>query len=119
MVVRIVDFKVRMNGEGEPFNALIVQGGIELIKSKDTGMFYATAKKASIPSTFDDNTCESLIGQELPGTVQKVECEPYSFTNEETGEVIELDYRWVFVKEGETAGQAVHQEQHQEELELV
>ena len=49
---------------------------------------------------------------ELDGSIKKVECEPYEFTDEETGEVIELDYRWVFVKEGETVGEVVHQEQH-------
>ena len=118
-MVRIIGFKVRMNAEGEPFNTLIVQGGIELVKSKETGLFYATAKKASIPSTFDEKTCESLVGQELEGTVQKAECEPYEFTNEETGVVMELSHRWVFVKEGETVGEVVHQEQHQEEPELV
>jgi len=118
-MVRIIDFKVRMNGEGESFNALIVQGGIELVQSKETGMFYATAKKASIPSTFDDKTCETLIGQELPGSIEKVECEPYEFTNEETGEVMELSHRWVFVKEGETVNQAAKVEQFEEEPELV
>ena len=118
-MVTIVDYKVRMNGEGDPFNALIVQGGIELVKSKETGMFYATAKKASIPSTFDDKTCESLIGQELDGTVQKVSCEPFEVTDQETGEIREMDYRWVYVKEGETVGQTVPQKQHAEEPELV
>ncbi|MEN8123331.1 MAG: hypothetical protein ABFS35_23540 [Bacteroidota bacterium] len=118
-MVTILDFKVRMNGEGEPFNALIVQGGIELVKSKETGLFYATAKKASIPSTFDEKTCESLIGQELEGTVQRVDCEPYEITNEETGEVMELSHRWVFVKDGESVEQAVKVKQHQEEPELV
>ena len=118
-MVTIVDFKVRSNQDGEPFIALIVQGGIELVKSKETGMFYATAKKASIPSTFNEETAKNLIGQELDGTVEKVECEPYEFTNEETGEVMELSHRWVFVKEGETVGEAVQKEQHQEEPELV
>ena len=118
-MVRIIDFKVRMNGEGEPFVALIVQGGIELVKSRESGMMYATAKKASIPSTFSEKTCESLIGQELDGSVQKAECAPYTFTNEETGEVMELDYRWVFVKEGETVGEAVKTVQFEEEPELV
>ncbi|AHW60656.1 hypothetical protein SAMN05444285_12357 [Draconibacterium orientale] len=118
-MVTIVDFKTRMNAEGEPFLALVVQGGIELVKSKETGMYYATAKKASIPSTFDEKTAESLIGQELEGTVQKMECDPYEFTNEETGEIMELSHRWVYVKDGETVDDVVHHEQHQEEPELV
>jgi len=62
-MVRIIDYKARMSAEGEPFLALIVQGGITLVKSKETGLYYATAKKANIPSTFDEETCKSLIGQ--------------------------------------------------------
>jgi len=118
-MVRIIDYKVRESGEGEVFLALIVQGGIQLVKSKETGMFYATSKKASLPSTFDEETCKSLIGQELDGTVEKVDCEPYDISNEETGEVLQLSYRWVYVKEGETVEQSVKQEAPQEEPELV
>ena len=118
-MVRIIDYKTRMSAEGEPFIALILQSGITLVKSKETGMYYATAKKTSITSTFNEETAKSLIGTELEGSIEKVDCEPYEFTNEETGEVIELDYRWVYAKPGDTVKQAVKAEQHQEELELV
>ena len=118
-MLTIIGYKVRMNGEGEPFNALIVQGGLELVKSKVTGQYYATSKKASIPSTFDDKTCEKLVGHEIAGSIQKVECEPYEVTNQETGEVMEFSYRWVFVKEGSSVGESVRKELPQEEPELV
>ena len=118
-MVRIIDYKVRQNNDGEPFLALIVQGGISLVKSKETGMYYATAKKASIPSTFDEETCKSLIGQELEGSVERVECDPYEFVSEQTGEVIELDHRWIFVKEGDAVPKTVKAVQYQEEGELV
>ena len=52
-MVRIIDYKTPMNAEGEPFLALFVQSRISLVRSKETGMYFATAKKASIPSTFD------------------------------------------------------------------
>ena len=118
-MLRVIKFQVRMNAIGEPFNALIVQGGLTMVQSKETGLYYATAKKASIPTTFDEETCKSLIGQEIEGSVEKVECSPYEFTNEETGEVIELDHRWVYLKPGDTVEQAVKQEQHHEEPALV
>ena len=118
-MVRIIDYKARMSAEGEPFLALIVQGGITLVKSKETGLYYATAKKASIPCTFDEETCKSLIGQELEGSVEKVDCDPYEFISEQTGEIMELSHRWVFVKEGETIQQAVKEEVPEEEPELV
>jgi hypothetical protein len=106
-MVTIVDFVKRQNREGKEFNALILQGGIELVKSKETGKFYATSKKASITSTFDDATCQSLIGQQIPGSVQRVESEPYEFTNKETGEVLTINHRWVYLKEGETIEERV------------
>lgn len=118
-MVRIIDYKVRESRDGEVFLALIVQGGLQLVKSKETGMYYATAKKASIPSTFDEETCKSLIGQELDGTIERIECEPYQYVNEQTGEVIELSHRWVFIKEGETVQQTVEEHVPEEETELA
>jgi hypothetical protein len=67
-----VDFVKRQNKEGKEFNALILQSGIELVKSHETSRWYATAKKTSITSIFDDTMCQSLIGQEIPGTVQRI-----------------------------------------------
>ena len=118
-MVRIIDYKTRMSSEGEPFIALILQSGITLVKSKETGMYYATAKKASITSTFDEETAKSLIGTELEGSVEKADCEPYEYVDKDSGEVLELNYRWVYLKPGDTVQEAVKAEQHQEELELV
>jgi hypothetical protein len=68
-MVKIIDYKARKNSEGEEFFALILQGGLELVKSQETGRYYATAKTASVTSTFDRETCESLIGSEMPGSI--------------------------------------------------
>ena len=106
-MVRIVDFAERTNSEGEKFFALILQGGIELVKSHESGNIYATAKRTSITSTFDEATCKSLIGQELPGSIQKVKCDPYEYISPETGEILQLDHRWQYSKEAETVEEAV------------
>jgi hypothetical protein len=97
----IIDFVKRKNKEGVEFNALILQGGIELVKSKETGAWYATSKRASITSTLDDATCQNLIGTQIPGSVQRVETEPYDFTVKDTGEVLTLTHRWVYLRDGE------------------
>jgi hypothetical protein len=115
-MVRIIDYKTRMNSEGEPFLALVVQDGITLVKSKETGLYYATAKKASIPCTFDEATAKAMLGEKVPGTVQKKQCEPYEFTNKETGEVMQLDYRWVYLPEGATIEEAIFEGEPQVEL---
>lgn len=53
-------------------------------------------KKASITSTFDELTCQALIGTQMQGSIQKVECEPYEYTVKDTGEVIVLHHRFVY-----------------------
>ena len=98
-MVTIVDYSLRTNNEGKEFFALVLQGGIEMVKSKGTDRFYATSKKCMIPSTFDEQTCKSVIGEKLPGIIQKRPCEPYDYTVQETGEVIEMNYRWQYQSE--------------------
>ncbi len=100
-MVRIISYSERTKEDGENFFTLTVQGGIEMIRSKKTGKFYATAKKASIASTFDEETCKALIGTEMDGDIVKQSCEPYQYTIKETGETIELSHRYVYLPEGE------------------
>lgn len=106
-MVTIIDFAKRQNKEGQKFNALIIQGGIELVKSQKTGGWYVTSKRASITSTFDDATYQSLIGQQIPGTIQKVVTEPYEYVVKDTGAVLTLTHRWVYLKEGESLKEKV------------
>lgn len=99
-MVTIVDFKTRTNAEGENFNALILESDITMVQSKDTGRFYATAKRTSITSTFDEATCQRLIGKQMPGEIVKQACEEYEYTIPETGEVVTLAHRYEYVAEG-------------------
>lgn len=115
-MVTVVETAKRQTKDGREFMALILQGGLSLIQSKSTGNFYATVKKASIPSTFDENTAKAMIGEKVPGSVQKKPCEPYEFTNKETGEVMTLDYRWVYVPEGATIEDAIFEGEPQVEM---
>ncbi|MFV8324683.1 hypothetical protein [Flavobacterium sp. ZS1P14] len=98
-MVRIINYKKRETEDGKEFFVLELQGGIEMVKSKETGKFYVTARKASISSTFDEITCQALIGTELPGKVKKVECEAYEYVIKDTGEVITLTHRFEYVEE--------------------
>ena len=98
-MVRIINYKKRETEDGKEFFVLELQGGIEMVKSKETGKFYVTARKASISSTFDELTCQALIGTELPGKVEKMECEAYEYVIKDTGEVITLTHRFEYVEE--------------------
>ncbi len=106
-MVTVKQYAVRPTKDGREFIALILQGGLSLVQSKNTGNFYATVKQCSIPSTFDEATAKSFIGERIPGTVQKKECDAFQWVNKETGEVIELAHRWVYVPEGATLEEAI------------
>ena len=98
-MVRISNYIKRTTEEGKEFYILELQGGIEVVKSRETGKLYMTARKASMSCTFDELTCQSLIGTELPGSVKKVECDAYEYTIKDTGEVITLSHRFDYVEQ--------------------
>jgi hypothetical protein len=98
-MVQIVGYK-KIEKEGErTFFLLEVQGGLESVKSKTTGKLYLTARKASVFCSFDEITCQGLIGTKLEGGITKVEVEPYEFVIKETGEMISRNHRYEFVTE--------------------
>lgn len=98
-MVRIIGYKKRETEDGREFYVLELQGGVTMVKSKETGKFYVTANKATISSTFDAATCEALIGTELNGQIVKIDSDPYQYTVKETGEVITLSHRFEYVDE--------------------
>lgn len=95
-MVTIIDFKKRVNQEGKEYGVLVLQGAIETVRSKKTDRPYLTAKKTAVPTTFDEVFAKNLIGQTLPGQIEKQECDPYTFSNPETGEEMELTHTYVY-----------------------
>lgn len=95
-MVTIIDYKEATNKDGEIFNVLVLQGEVEMVKSKETGKYYATAKKARITSTFDEKVCQSLIGTQMPGEIQRVPCAAYQYQIPETGETITLEHTYEY-----------------------
>jgi len=118
-MVTVVNYKPAINADGQEFFMLIVQGGVESVLSKESGRFYLTAKKASVSSTFDERTCESLIGTKMPGGVEKVEVEPYSYVVQETGEEITLNHRYQYNPHLQSMEEAVFGEQPAQELQTA
>ena len=99
MNVHIIDYKKRVSDLGETFFALILESDVEMVQSQKTGRYYATAKRTSITSTFNEETCKRLIGTSMPGTIQKVSCEEYEYNLPETNEVITLSHRYEYFPE--------------------
>lgn len=86
-------------GENGPFAVLELSGELEMVQSSNTGRFYATVRKCTIPCTLEIEEAKAFIGTKMLGSIQKVECEPYEFTVPGTAEVVELSHRWEFVPE--------------------
>jgi len=99
-MVRIINYKQRQKEDGTNFYILEVQGGIEMVKSKSSDQYYATAKKAPVSTTFDKETCQALIGSQMPGKVSKINTEPYQYTIKESGETITLEHKYIYLPQG-------------------
>jgi len=95
-MVKISGYAERQSADGKKYFSLLLQGGLEMVLSEETGRYYATAKQASITSTFDEATCKSLVGKQLPGRITKIVCDPYEHVIRETGEIVKLSHRWVY-----------------------
>ncbi|WAC01669.1 hypothetical protein N7U66_17345 [Lacinutrix neustonica] len=101
-MVKIVDFKTYQAEDGKDFCTLIVQGGLEAVKSQEKNRTYLTARTARVSCTFNEAVCKSLIGSDFPGTIQKVEVDPYEYTIKGSGEIITLSHRYEFLGEEES-----------------
>lgn len=99
-MVTIVDYSVRENKEGKSFVTLKIQGDLVMVQSTQTGHFYATAKSCTITSTFTEEAAKALLGRQIPGGIERVDCEQYDYVIPDTGEVIQLTHRYEFYPEG-------------------
>jgi hypothetical protein len=114
-MVTVVSYTTRENLDGEEYIALVLQGDLEMVQSQETGRFYATARKVTISSTFNEATAATLIGTQLPGSINKVPCDPYEWVVPETGEIIELNHRYTYVPEGKEPQVTTRKPVHVEE----
>ena len=97
-MVTVTEFNERKSEDGRIFFTLTLEGDVEIVKSVN-GNTYITKRSTSIPTTFNEVACSSLIGKELPGQVLKINCEPYEYLNKETGEYITLSHTYEYSEE--------------------
>lgn len=88
--------------DGKTFFAITLQGEAKIAQSEKTGNFHLTADKTSITTAFSEVMCQSLIGKQLPGSIEKVECEAYGYTNKETGELMTLTHKFQYSPKEDT-----------------
>ena len=106
-MVKVIATEKRTSADGRKFNVLILQGGIDVVKSKRTGKSYLTAHKVSMVCTLDEVSAREQVGAKLPGTVQKIACEPYAFKVPQTGETVQLDYTFQYSPESVSMEESV------------
>lgn len=99
-MVTVSNYMERMRKDGSSFIVLEITGGVELVQSTNTGNFYATVRKCTIPSTFDENVAKGLIGSQLPGDIVRVNVPAYEYINKRTGEIMTLQHGYSFQPEG-------------------
>jgi len=98
-MITIIGYRLAKNKSEKEFVVLQLQGDLEMVQSLDTGKFYATARKASVTSTFTEDTAKGLIGTKMPGVIKRVESDPYDYTVAETGEIIKLAHKYEYQPE--------------------
>ena len=96
-MVKIIDYKLKEAKDGTEYFALVLQGGVEMVQSKESGRFYATARQTSIFSTFNEVMCQGLIGTDLEGEIVKQSCDPYDYQIPNSDDVVTLDYTYLFI----------------------
>lgn len=106
-MVTITGLEKRKSADKKEFTVLNLQGGIEVAVSKTTGKPYLTARKTSIPCTFDEVMAKSLIGQTLPGEIERLEVDEYEFTIPGTKKKIKLHHSYQYSAEPATITEVV------------
>jgi hypothetical protein len=95
-MVKVTGYVIRKRKDGTNFVSLEISGGLELVQSQTTGKFYATLRKCTIPSTFDENIARMMVGSEMPGDVVRTQSDPYEYVNPRTGEVMLLHHTYAY-----------------------
>ncbi len=101
-MVTVTNYTTRTRKDGSTFQVLEISGSAELVQSQETGKFYATVRKTTIPCTFDETIAKGLVGTQMKGDVVRVQVDAYDFVNPKTGEIIKLQHSYSYQPEGST-----------------
>lgn len=101
-MVTVTNYQTRVRKDGTTFQVLELTGGVELVQSQETGKFYATVRKTTIPCTFSEQIAQGLLGTQMSGDVVRVQVDAYDFKNPKSGEIIKLQHSYAYSPEGST-----------------
>ena len=95
-MVTIIDVVKTLKRDGSNMISIVVQGDPESAVSNTSGRVYMTARKTRIPCTFTYEAAKAMVGQTMPGTIRRIECEPYSMVIPGTGKKVKLNHTYVY-----------------------
>ena len=95
-MVTVSGVEQRKNAKQELFPVLIITGDLEIRTSKTTGKPYAAVRKMSIPCAFDEKVAQQMVGKQLKGEIQRLDCDPYDYANPDTGEIVKLTHTYQY-----------------------
>ncbi|GAB3169731.1 hypothetical protein GCM10027291_20540 [Telluribacter humicola] len=79
-MLQVTNYVKRTTKEGNEYFALeLTSDDPEMVLSK-SGNYYITTRKCYMSSTLSEPVCKAMIGKQFPGSISRVECEPYEFT---------------------------------------
>jgi hypothetical protein len=95
-MVTVTNALEREKKDGSSFAVLEISGNAEMVLSQTTQKWYVTLRKCTIPFTGSLEVAKMLIGQKIDGEIVKVIVPPYEFTNQRTGEVMQLQHSYAY-----------------------
>jgi hypothetical protein len=106
-MVTIIGLEKKTNLKtNESYLVLTVQGSAEVLTSKATGRAYISSRRASVPCALSDLQAKALIGQTLPGSIEKVACAPFE-VKLPTGKKVKISEKFQYFPEPEKAETAI------------
>ena len=103
MCVKIVGILRKTNLKtNTPYTVLVIQGNAVVLQSKATSRSYVSARKTTIACALDDDLAKSLIGQTLPGSIEKVACTPFE-VKLPTGKKVKISEKFQYFPQKEKA----------------
>ena len=101
-MVTIINFKLERSESGEEYLRLQIQSDDLNVVTTETGSQYVNAPKATIISTISEEIAKTQIGKKLPGTIDRVKSDPWTYTDRQTGEQKTVHHRYIYNPEGKS-----------------
>ena len=99
-MVTIINYKVERSKSGEEYIRLQIQSDDLNVVTTESGSQYVNAPQATIISTISEEVAKTQLGRKLPGTIERIRTDPWTFTDRQTGEQKTLHHRYIYDPEG-------------------